>query len=130
MFTGYQSSTVPSTNKIYARERIKQLAGGYCLIQFQWDRSGRSDKDSRMAMPTDAQLVMHCFLVFMEDCVYNFSRYVSTRTPPEYICPLSRTSSPCTIFVRAPKLIYPQKRPYQYPFKSYFISAGNISEIY
>lgn len=60
--TGYQSTVV---NRGYVLQRLKALGKGYGLREYSMEM-----KEG----PSDAQIVMHCFLTFFEDHFPNFTQ--------------------------------------------------------
>jgi len=69
------------TSLEYVIKRIKILASGTCLINYNWNSGGNlDDRKWSNDFPTDSQLVMHVFCTFMDEKVVPIS--TSTKDHP------------------------------------------------
>jgi Cytochrome B561, N terminal len=68
-------ATGKKSSKEYVLKRIYALAVGHFLEDFRWD-SGTSwnGQPWEPSLPTDAQIVMHCFFTFMDETLFDFTQ--------------------------------------------------------
>ncbi|KAI8910571.1 cytochrome B561, N terminal-domain-containing protein [Powellomyces hirtus] len=82
----------------YIVERIKMLAKGNNLANFQWNGGAKWDGQpwSEDSLPTDAQLVMHLFCRYLDELMpgENFATYGNFPYSSKYLIPLRQKPTP------------------------------------
>jgi len=63
----YHMNVLGCSSREYLIQRIKELANGSCMATFKWNGGGKwKNKEWTSELPTDSQIVIHLFCVFMD----------------------------------------------------------------